>query len=137
MPQKQAAQVRDPPYITGLSYNQKPSQNLRVIVFSDTQVGLAKASPRSPSFPQWLPDLTFSQGPTLQFTLRWTGDASSRSTAPVAKPLATRNSDCSSGAAESRPSNVKPLQSVGKTHTGTRTSASHITGMRCIRNACK
>uniref|UniRef100_A0A672G9L5 Uncharacterized protein n=1 Tax=Salarias fasciatus TaxID=181472 RepID=A0A672G9L5_SALFA len=36
---------------------------------------------------------TFSQGPTLQFTLRWTGDASGKSTAPVAKPLATRNSD--------------------------------------------
>uniref|UniRef100_A0A6Q2WZQ1 Polycomb protein VEFS-Box domain-containing protein n=1 Tax=Esox lucius TaxID=8010 RepID=A0A6Q2WZQ1_ESOLU len=36
---------------------------------------------------------TFSQGPTLQFTLRWTGDASDKSTAPVAKPLATRNSD--------------------------------------------
>uniref|UniRef100_A0A668APU4 SUZ12 polycomb repressive complex 2 subunit b n=1 Tax=Myripristis murdjan TaxID=586833 RepID=A0A668APU4_9TELE len=39
---------------------------------------------------------TFSQGPTLQFTLRWTGDASDKSTAPVAKPLATRNSDSSS-----------------------------------------
>ncbi|KAM7009734.1 polycomb protein suz12-B isoform 2-T2 [Tautogolabrus adspersus] len=36
---------------------------------------------------------TFSQGPTLQFMLRWTGDASGKSTAPVAKPLATRNSD--------------------------------------------
>ncbi|XP_061837426.1 polycomb protein suz12-B-like [Nerophis lumbriciformis] len=36
---------------------------------------------------------TFSQGPTLHFTLRWTTDASERSTAPVAKPLATRNSD--------------------------------------------
>ncbi|KAM9314596.1 polycomb protein suz12-B isoform 2-T2 [Pholidichthys leucotaenia] len=36
---------------------------------------------------------TFSQGPTLQFTLRWTDDASGKSTAPVAKPLATRNSD--------------------------------------------
>uniref|UniRef100_A0A8C4DZF5 SUZ12 polycomb repressive complex 2 subunit b n=1 Tax=Dicentrarchus labrax TaxID=13489 RepID=A0A8C4DZF5_DICLA len=33
---------------------------------------------------------TFSQGPTLQFMLRWTGDASGKSTAPVAKPLATR-----------------------------------------------
>uniref|UniRef100_A0A3B5AQ87 SUZ12 polycomb repressive complex 2 subunit n=1 Tax=Stegastes partitus TaxID=144197 RepID=A0A3B5AQ87_9TELE len=38
---------------------------------------------------------TFSQGPTLQFTLRWTGDTSGKSTAPVAKPLATRNSDSS------------------------------------------
>ncbi|XP_028256456.1 polycomb protein suz12-B isoform X2 [Parambassis ranga] len=39
---------------------------------------------------------TFSQGPTLQFTLRWTDDASGKSTAPVAKPLSTRNSDSSS-----------------------------------------
>ncbi|MEQ2278868.1 Polycomb protein suz12 [Ameca splendens] len=36
---------------------------------------------------------SFSQGPTLQFTLRWTSDPSVCSTAPVAKPLATRNSD--------------------------------------------
>uniref|UniRef100_A0A8D3DPE3 Polycomb protein VEFS-Box domain-containing protein n=1 Tax=Scophthalmus maximus TaxID=52904 RepID=A0A8D3DPE3_SCOMX len=37
---------------------------------------------------------SFSQGPTLQFTLRWTSDLSSdRPTAPVAKPLATRNSE--------------------------------------------
>ncbi|XP_077428014.1 polycomb protein suz12-B isoform X2 [Vanacampus margaritifer] len=36
---------------------------------------------------------TFSQGPTLQFTLRWTGETSGKSTAPIAKPLATRNSD--------------------------------------------
>lgn len=44
--------------------------------------------------PQRLPPFeTFSQGPTLQFMLRWTGDASGKSTAPVAKPLATRNSD--------------------------------------------
>ncbi|XP_060948366.1 polycomb protein suz12-B isoform X4 [Limanda limanda] len=47
---------------------------------------------------------TFSQGPTLQFTLRWTGDASGKSTAPVAKPLATRNSD-SSTPMETRTSN--------------------------------
>nr|XP_057921370.1 polycomb protein suz12-B isoform X2 [Doryrhamphus excisus] len=46
---------------------------------------------------------TFSQGPTLQFTLRWTGDASGTSTAPVAKPLATRNSD-TSGPMETRTS---------------------------------
>uniref|UniRef100_A0AAR2KLZ0 Intein C-terminal splicing domain-containing protein n=1 Tax=Pygocentrus nattereri TaxID=42514 RepID=A0AAR2KLZ0_PYGNA len=38
---------------------------------------------------------TFSQGPTLQFTLRWTGDPNDPSTAPVAKPLSTRNSDTS------------------------------------------
>uniref|UniRef100_A0A8C9VKH8 SUZ12 polycomb repressive complex 2 subunit b n=1 Tax=Scleropages formosus TaxID=113540 RepID=A0A8C9VKH8_SCLFO len=36
---------------------------------------------------------TFSQGPTLQFTLRWTGGPGEKSTAPGAKPLATRNSD--------------------------------------------
>uniref|UniRef100_A0A8D3DMC7 SUZ12 polycomb repressive complex 2 subunit b n=1 Tax=Scophthalmus maximus TaxID=52904 RepID=A0A8D3DMC7_SCOMX len=47
---------------------------------------------------------TFSQGPTLQFTLRWTVDASGKSTAPIAKPLATRNSD-SSGPMETRTSN--------------------------------
>ncbi|XP_029293668.1 polycomb protein suz12-B isoform X6 [Cottoperca gobio] len=47
---------------------------------------------------------TFSQGPTLQFMLRWTGDASGKSTAPVAKPLATRNSD-SSSPMETRTSN--------------------------------
>ncbi|KAI1896770.1 hypothetical protein AGOR_G00098240 [Albula goreensis] len=49
---------------------------------------------------------TFSQGPTLQFTLRWTGEASDKSTAPVAKPLATRNSDTST--VESRPSTLRP-----------------------------
>uniref|UniRef100_A0A8B9LQ85 SUZ12 polycomb repressive complex 2 subunit b n=1 Tax=Astyanax mexicanus TaxID=7994 RepID=A0A8B9LQ85_ASTMX len=38
---------------------------------------------------------TFSQGPTLQFTLRWTGDPNDPSTAPVAKPLSARNSDTS------------------------------------------
>uniref|UniRef100_A0A669DMN7 SUZ12 polycomb repressive complex 2 subunit b n=1 Tax=Oreochromis niloticus TaxID=8128 RepID=A0A669DMN7_ORENI len=47
---------------------------------------------------------TFSQGPTLQFTLRWTGDGSGKSTAPVAKPLSTRNSD-SSSPMETRTSN--------------------------------
>ncbi|XP_048054072.1 polycomb protein suz12-B [Megalobrama amblycephala] len=49
---------------------------------------------------------TFSQGPTLQFTLRWTGDPSDPSTAPVAKPLSTRNSDTST--TESRPSTLRP-----------------------------
>uniref|UniRef100_A0A4W6FT26 SUZ12 polycomb repressive complex 2 subunit b n=1 Tax=Lates calcarifer TaxID=8187 RepID=A0A4W6FT26_LATCA len=34
---------------------------------------------------------TFSQGPTLQFTLRWTGDASGKSTAP--SPMETRTSN--------------------------------------------
>ncbi|RVE76314.1 hypothetical protein OJAV_G00008350 [Oryzias javanicus] len=46
---------------------------------------------------------TFSQGPTLQFTLRWTSDSSGKSTAPVAKPLATRNS-CSTSPMETRTS---------------------------------
>ncbi|KAJ8251644.1 hypothetical protein GJAV_G00223590 [Gymnothorax javanicus] len=60
---------------------------------------------------KWLPPFeSFSQGPTLQFTLRWTGDAAEKSTAPVAKPLATRNSDAS--AVETRPSSVKPTQTV-------------------------
>ncbi|XP_039516931.1 polycomb protein suz12-B isoform X2 [Pimephales promelas] len=49
---------------------------------------------------------TFSQGPTLQFTLRWTGDHSDPSTAPVARPLSTRNSDTST--TESRPSTLRP-----------------------------
>lgn len=65
--------------------------------------------------PQRLPPFeTFSQGPTLQFTLRWTGDASDKSTAPVAKPLATRNSDGSSPM-ESRPSTLKSAP-LGKRH---------------------
>lgn len=63
---------------------------------------------------QWLPPFeTFSQGPTLQFTLRWTNDMADRGTAPVAKPLATRNSE-SSTVDSSKPSNVKPPQAVGK-----------------------
>ncbi|XP_028301648.1 polycomb protein suz12-B isoform X2 [Gouania willdenowi] len=46
---------------------------------------------------------TFSQGPTLQFTLRWTADTSGKSLAPVAKPLSTRNSE-SCGPMETRTS---------------------------------
>ncbi|TRY56366.1 hypothetical protein DNTS_034965 [Danionella cerebrum] len=49
---------------------------------------------------------TFSQGPTLQFTLRWTGETSDPSTATVAKPLSTRNSDTSK--TESRISTLRP-----------------------------
>lgn len=53
-----------------------------------------------------LPPLeSFSQGPTLQFTLHWTTDSSDRSTAPVAKPLATRN--CESNHDPSRPSTLR------------------------------
>ncbi|XP_037648434.1 polycomb protein suz12-B-like [Sebastes umbrosus] len=47
---------------------------------------------------------SFSQGPTLQFTLRWTSDSSDRSTAPVAKPLATRNSETNQ---DPRPSTLR------------------------------
>lgn len=69
--------------------------------------------------PQRLPPFeTFSQGPTLQFILRWTGDASGKSTAPVAKPLATRNSD-SCGPMETRTSHHRAaLMSKYKTTTG-------------------
>uniref|UniRef100_A0A3B4B5A4 Polycomb protein SUZ12-like zinc finger domain-containing protein n=1 Tax=Periophthalmus magnuspinnatus TaxID=409849 RepID=A0A3B4B5A4_9GOBI len=35
----------------------------------------------------------FSQGPTLQFTLRWTSDSSETPSAPTTKPLSTRNTD--------------------------------------------
>lgn len=64
-------------------------------------------------FPQRLPPFeTFSQGPTLQFTLRWTGDTNDKSTAPIAKPLATRNSE--SLPQENKPNSVKPTQTIGK-----------------------
>ncbi|XP_030890089.1 polycomb protein SUZ12 [Leptonychotes weddellii] len=53
---------------------------------------------------------TFSQGPTLQFTLRWTGETSDKSTAPIAKPLATRNSE--SLHQENKPGSVKPTQTI-------------------------
>uniref|UniRef100_A0A672QPE8 Polycomb protein suz12-B-like n=1 Tax=Sinocyclocheilus grahami TaxID=75366 RepID=A0A672QPE8_SINGR len=55
---------------------------------------------------------TFSQGPTLQFTLRWTGDPSDPSMAPVAIPLSTRSSDTST--AESRPSTLRNAPVVAK-----------------------
>lgn len=65
------------------------------------------------SHPQRLPPFeTFSQGPTLQFTLRWTGDTNDKSTAPIAKPLATRNSE--SLPQENKPNSVKPTQTIGK-----------------------
>lgn len=63
--------------------------------------------------PQRLPPFeTFSQGPTLQFTLRWTGETNDKSTAPIAKPLATRNSE--SLPQENKPNSVKPTQTIGK-----------------------
>ncbi|XP_040294252.1 polycomb protein SUZ12 isoform X2 [Bufo bufo] len=58
---------------------------------------------------------TFSQGPTLQFTLRWTSDSSDKSTAPIAKPLATRNSD--SVPQEHRTVAVKSPQSIAVKET--------------------
>lgn len=78
--------------------------------------------------PQRLPPFeTFSQGPTLQFILRWTGDASGKSTAPVAKPLATRNSD-SCGPMETRTSNHRAaLMSKNKPTTGVKGDSSRIT----------
>ncbi|KAM4663857.1 polycomb protein SUZ12 isoform 2-T2 [Discoglossus pictus] len=53
---------------------------------------------------------TFSQGPTLQFTLRWTSDTNDKSTAPIAKPLATRNSE--SLPQDNKPTSVKPAQTI-------------------------
>ncbi|CAB1350347.1 unnamed protein product [Coregonus sp. 'balchen'] len=55
---------------------------------------------------------TFSQGPTLQFTLRWTSEPSDRSTAPVAKPLAMRNADASSLTSDPRPCSLRPTQTI-------------------------
>ncbi|KAF3845916.1 hypothetical protein F7725_002994 [Dissostichus mawsoni] len=56
-------------------------------------------------------DGKFLSGPTLQFTLRWTSDASDRSTAPVAKPLATRNSETNQ---EPRPSSMRATHTLGE-----------------------
>lgn len=58
---------------------------------------------------------TFSQGPTLQFTLRWSSDSTDKSTAPIAKPLATRNSD--GVPQEHRSLAVKPTQTIAVTET--------------------
>lgn len=66
----------------------------------------------SPTLQRLPPFETFSQGPTLQFTLRWTGDTNDKSTAPIAKPLATRNSE--SLPQENKPNSVKPTQTIGK-----------------------
>lgn len=59
---------------------------------------------------------SFSQGPTLQFTLHWTTDSSDRSTAPVAKPLATRN--CESNLDPSRPSTLRAAHAPGEQANG-------------------
>ncbi|XP_026119003.1 polycomb protein suz12-B [Carassius auratus] len=57
---------------------------------------------------------TFSQGPTLQFTLRWTGDPSDPS---MSKPLSTRSSDTST--TESRPSTLRTAHVVAKDSVST------------------
>lgn len=54
---------------------------------------------------------SFSQGPTLQFTLRWTTDSSDRSTAPVARPLATRNCETNR---DPRPSALRAAHTLGE-----------------------
>lgn len=70
--------------------------------------------------PQCLPPFeSFSQGPTLQFTLRWTTDSSDRSTAPVAKPLATRNCETNQ---ESRPSTLRAAHTLSEPETSVRGS---------------
>uniref|UniRef100_A0A673IBX6 Polycomb protein suz12-A n=1 Tax=Sinocyclocheilus rhinocerous TaxID=307959 RepID=A0A673IBX6_9TELE len=82
---------------------------------------------------KWLPPFeTFSQGPTLQFTLRWTNDTADRGTAPVAKPLATRNSE-SSTVDSSKPSNVKPPQAVGKITSAVRREQTHVEPRQKLR----
>uniref|UniRef100_A0A672T043 Polycomb protein suz12-A n=1 Tax=Sinocyclocheilus grahami TaxID=75366 RepID=A0A672T043_SINGR len=82
---------------------------------------------------KWLPPFeTFSQGPTLQFTLRWTNDTADRGTAPVTKPLATRNSE-SSTVDGSKPSNVKPPQAVGKITSAVRREQTHVEPRQKLR----
>ncbi|XP_071384627.1 polycomb protein suz12-B-like isoform X2 [Centroberyx affinis] len=69
---------------------------------------------------------SFSQGPTLQFTLRWTGDSPDRSTAPVAKPLATRNSDTNQ---DTRPSTLRATHTLAvkeSINTDVQTRREHI-----------
>uniref|UniRef100_A0A3Q4GS93 SUZ12 polycomb repressive complex 2 subunit a n=1 Tax=Neolamprologus brichardi TaxID=32507 RepID=A0A3Q4GS93_NEOBR len=57
---------------------------------------------------------SFSQGPTLQFTLRWTSDSADHSTAPVAKPLATRNSETNQ---DTRPSTLRATHAPSECST--------------------
>lgn len=54
---------------------------------------------------------SFSQGPTLQFTLRWTSNPSDRCTPPVAKPLGTRNSETNQ---DTRPSTLRSMHPQGE-----------------------
>lgn len=55
---------------------------------------------------------TFSHDPTLQFTLRWTGEESDLTTPPVTRPLATRNTH-TGGSENQRTNTLKPSQTVG------------------------
>lgn len=62
---------------------------------------------------QWVPPFdAFSDGPTLQFTLRWTGEESDTTTLPMTRPLATRNTH-TSGSENQRTNTPKPSQTVG------------------------
>ncbi|XP_060757290.1 polycomb protein suz12-A [Neoarius graeffei] len=61
---------------------------------------------------KWVPPFdTFSHGPTLQFTLRWTGQESDIATPPMTRPLATRNTH-TSGSENQRTTTPKPSQTV-------------------------
>jgi hypothetical protein len=60
----------------------------------------------------------------LQFTLRWTGETNDKSTAPIAKPLATRNSE--SLHQENKPGSVKPTQTIGKNNIVIKIMASKL-----------
>uniref|UniRef100_A0A8C6SB38 SUZ12 polycomb repressive complex 2 subunit n=1 Tax=Neogobius melanostomus TaxID=47308 RepID=A0A8C6SB38_9GOBI len=52
----------------------------------------------------------FSQGPTLQFTLRWTNDSSENLSPPTAKPLSTRNTDTNQEEARTRTAPTQALK---------------------------
>ncbi|KAI5628834.1 polycomb protein suz12-A [Silurus asotus] len=61
---------------------------------------------------KWVPPFdTFSHGPNLQFTLRWTGEESDITTPPLTRPLATRNTH-TSGSDNLKTSAPKPSQTV-------------------------
>ncbi|XP_036427305.1 polycomb protein suz12-B [Colossoma macropomum] len=78
---------------------------------------------------------TFSQGPTLQFTLRWTGDPNDPSTAPVAKPLSTRNSDTS--APESRTPTLRSTPVAVKDSVNTSSSSGSGVQTRREQSVCE
>lgn len=78
-------------------------------------IGSSRVDMSAPFVSQRLPPFeSFSQGPTLQFTLRWTSGDSDRSTAPVAKPLATRNSETNQ---DPRPSALRATHTPGEPRT--------------------